>query len=320
MSSPWDLDRLPGLLLPDIAGASFLSWSAVAAAALYVVALVRDRRPGARTPWWRAAAFLLGCGLVWLTTGTGLERAGSTFFSIFMLQQLTLMIVAPSLLVLGSPGRLMLRAVPHRGAGRVLLRFGLGLLRSRTAAVLLHPVVGIGLFLLAYYGLYLTGVADLLVREPVGHGLLEVLFLVSGLLFAIPVLGSDPMPRRVTHGERALDVFVEMGLHAFFGVLIMVWSTPVVPTFARATLAAGGSPLGDQAIAGGLAWSYGEGPAVLTLLYVMHRWFRADSAAAEREDARSDGGVVDELAAYNEYLARLAARDAPRASDMQDRG
>ena len=306
---------LPALLRPALGQGSVLGWLAIAIAVLYALALLRERDRPQRTPAWRAASFFSGCVVLWSTTGTGLEPAGASFFSVFMLQQLTLMIVVPSLLVLGAPGRVLLRSTPHRGAGRVVLRVALGLLRSRAAALALHPIVGIGLFLLAYNGLYLTGAVGPLLALPFGHLLLETLFLLSGLLFALPVLGSDPMPRPVTHGERALDVFVEMGLHAFFGVLIMIRTTPLVPTFERATTALGGSPLADQAIAGGLAWSYGEGPAVLTLLFVMHRWFRADTTAAAREDGRGpDSGVAIELDAYNAYLSRLASRDPDAGS------
>lgn len=302
---------LLGLLRPD-ALASPLAWAAILGALLYVagaVAVRRRRRP----PGWRIGAFLAGCAVLWLFTGTAVDPLGRTYFSVFMLQQLTLMIVVPSLLVLGAPGRLLLAAVPHRGPGLLVLRAALGALRSRAARIALHPVVGIGLFLFAYYGLYLFRLADMALRVPGGDLLLEVLFVVSGLLLAVPVLGADPLPRPVGHGERALDVFVEMGLHAFFGVLVMVSTTLFVPVLAAATAAAGGDPLADQRIAGGLAWSYGEGPSVLILVSVMHRWFRSDTAAGRREEARvRAGGATPELDDYNAYLAGLAAREDRR--------
>lgn len=297
------------LLVPAPATASPLSWIAIVLAVLYLVGAIRSRRAGRNISMWRSAAFVSGCVLLWGITGTGVEQAGQALFSVFMFQQLTLMIAVPSLLVLGAPARVAPHLLPRGGVGQRLRRSSATAVRSRAARVALHPAVGIGLFLAAYYGLYLSPLAGLVLAIPLGDLLLESFFLLAGLLFAIPVLSSGPLPRPVSHGERALDVFVEMALHAFFGVLLMVSKTPIVPAFAASSAALGVDPLADQALAGGLAWSYGEAPAVLTLLYVMERWFRADTRAADRSNATVASTEEAELAAYNARLAGLAQRD-----------
>lgn len=305
---PADAGGFVALLRPSIDEASPLSWCAVALGLVYLIVFVTVRRTR-RPPFWRLVVFVVGCAALWAVTGSELERYARALFSVFMFQQLTLMIFVPSLLVLGSPVRLLL-AVPNLGPCRWIRVLALLLVRGSLVRVFLHPALNIGLFLAAYYGLFLTGAANWILRVPAGDALLEVVFLGAGLLFAVPVLGSGPLPRPVSHAERALDVFVEMALHAFFGVLIMVSKVLLVPAFAPSTLALGIDPLADQAVAGGLAWSYGEGPAVLTLLFVMERWFRSDTARSARADRGADTETEVELEAYNRRLSRLAEQDS----------
>jgi putative membrane protein len=121
--------------------------------ALYLAGVIRLAATGHRWSAGRTVVFVLGCAITILATGSGVERYGTEMVSVFMFQQLTLMMLVPPLLVLGSPGTLLLRAIPHRGPGRIVLRFALTLLRSRGAAWLLHPAVTVPLFLLAFYGL-----------------------------------------------------------------------------------------------------------------------------------------------------------------------
>ncbi|MEL5990688.1 cytochrome c oxidase assembly protein [Microbacterium phosphatis] len=271
---------------------------------------------GAIRLWWlrrrwsvaRTICFLTGCLALVLTMGLGVESYGYVQFSVFMFQQLTLMMAIPPLLVLGSPGTLLLRATPHRGLGRRVLRVAHGALRSRAARWVLSPALAVPLYLLAYYGLYLGNLADPLLRLPWGHQALEIGFFVVGMLFTIPVLAEDPLPVRMSYGARAIDLFVEAALHAFFGVFIMMSTTLMISTFAESTLALGLDPLEDQQVAGALAWSYGEAPTLIMVLYVMHRWFREDSARARAHDRYADVHGDDDLNRYNDYLARLEQR------------
>lgn len=257
----------------------------------------------------RTVSFLLGCLTLVATTGLGVENYGYALLSVFMFQQLTLMMLIPPLLVLGSPGTLLLRATPHRGIGTVVLRAAHAGLRSRAARWALSPILTVPLYLFAFYGLYLAEFADRILAVPGGHQALEVAFLVSGILFTIPILSNDPVPVRMSYGARAIDLFVEAALHAFFGVFLMMSTSLLVEHFAAPTVGLGIDPFEDQWLAGGLAWSYGEGPTLLMLIYVMHRWFRDDTARADAADRHADLHGHTELDAYNAYLTRLHEKD-----------
>ena len=299
----------PSLLLPIVG---------VLLALLYLGAAISLWIRGRRWSVGRTVLFLLGCAIITLVTGLGIEHYGYSMLSVFMFQQLTLMMLVPPLLVLGSPGTLLLRATPHRGLGRTVLSVALKALRSRVARWLLHPVFTVPLFLLSFYGLYLGGLADVLLALPLGHVALEVAFLIAGVLFAAPILSSDPLPLRMSHAARTIDITAEVALHAFFGVFLMISPTLLVDSFANTSAAMGVDPLADQALAGGLAWSYGEGPNAILLIYVLHRWFRDDTARARAADRRADAHGNPDLDAYNAYLDVLRARDIDRDNPRSD--
>ena len=265
-----------------------------------------------RRTWsvWRTLSFLSGCALLAATTGLAVENYGYALMSVFMFQQLTLMMAIPPLLILGSPGTLLLRATPHGEAGHAVLAVAHAGLRSRLARWVLSPWAALPLYLAAFYGLYLAGLADLILSSVAGHIALEVAFLGAGIIFTIPILSSDPLPVRLDHGGRALDVFGEAALHAFFGVFLMMATTMLITHFVASTEAMGLDPIEDQRIAGGLAWSYGEAPTLLMLIYVMHRWFREDTARSAAEDRYVDVHGSSELDEYNAYLEKLHERDS----------
>jgi len=284
----------------------------VALAAVYLLGAVRLWASGRPWPVWRTLTFLLGCLIIVLVTGLGVEGYGYVMLSVFMFQQLTLMMLVPPLLILGLPGTLLLRATPHHGWGRFVLRFAFIGLRSRGSRWLLHPVVTVPLFLFFFYGLYLAGLADLILALPFGHLGLELSFLAAGILFTIPILSDDPLPVRMSFPARVLDLTAEVALHAFFGVIVMMSPFLLADSFGTPPLSMGVNPLADQGIAGGLAWSYGEAPTVLMMLYILRRWFHDDTSKAAIADRRSDVHGDTELDSYNEYLAELRNRELRR--------
>ena len=305
---------LVGFLTPAPLPAPVLLLIAGFLAAAYLAGAVRMWVRGRGWPVWRTISFLLGCVALAAVTGLAVENYGYALFSVFMFQQLTLMMAIPPLLVLGSPGTLLLRATPHRGAGLLVLRTAHAGLSSRTARWLLSPWLAVPLYLAAFYGLYLANFADPILSTITGHTLLEVGFLVTGMLFTIPVLSSDPLPVRMSHGGRALDVFAEAALHAFFGVFLMMATTTLIDGFVGPTSALGIDPIEDQGIAGGLAWSYGEAPTLLMLIYVMHRWFRDDTAQAAAADRRAHAQRNSSLLERSDRVerSRLKHRNAKR--------
>lgn len=302
---------------PDVAPSlsTLLTWqpqpfpllpaAGIVLAVWYYLAVARIRRTGRSWPWWRTACFLAGCLLLVAVTGLGIEAYGYGLFSAWMFQHLTLSMTVPPLLVLGSPGTLLLRSTPHRGLGRWVLVIALGALRSRAARIALHPGFTIPLFLFSYYGVYLTPVLDVVGDSVLGHTALEVFFLVSGILFIVPVLSTDPLPVRQTNLGRFFDIFLEMPLHVFFGIILMMATSPVVDLFADPPAGWGVDPMADQQLAGALAWSYGEPVTFVIVIVFAIRWRRDELRSRSAVERRADRDGDDELQAYNEFLRRI---------------
>ncbi|WP_032703651.1 cytochrome c oxidase assembly protein [Mycobacteroides abscessus] len=302
----WDPPAIP--VLPTIA---------VLMALWYMCAAARVHKSGRRWPWPRTVSFITGCLVLAAVNGLAIEGYGLRLFSAFMFQQLTLTVLVPPLLVLGSPGRLLLRSTAHRGLGRLVLIAALAGLRSRTARILLNPGLTIPLFLFSYYGLYLSDLFDHLAATWLGHTALEVFFLATGILFIVPILSTDPLPVRQSNLGRLFDVFVEMPLHVFIGVILMMAPTPLVATFADPPSTWNVNPVKDQSIAGALAWSYGEPIALVTTVLLAMRWRRDEEREATVREAFTDDHDPD-LAAYNAFLQHLHGRP-PQAPPVSSR-
>ena len=285
------------------------------AALLYGAGIYRLHRRGDRWPLGRAAAFMIGLGLVLEVTATGVGGYGMRLLSVHMVQHMTLSLLAPVPLLLGAPITLALRALRpaargHRGPREWLVTA----LHSRPARVLTSGLFTLPLFIASLYGLYFTPLFGILMRTWWGHDVMLAHFLIVGLLFFYPLLGVDPAPRRPQPVLGILELLAGMPFHAFFGIAVMMSSALIAPFFGHVLPATWpASALGDQRTAGGITWAFGEIPTVLVLLVLAAQWRRADHRAAARADRAADRDQDAELAAYNQHLARLARRDDPGA-------
>lgn len=301
---PPSVSAMLGWLPPPV---PLLPVVAVGLAVWYLLAVRVVRSRGREWVWTRTVSFLAGCIVLAAVTGLAIDSYGYRLFSAFMFQHLTLSILVPPLLVLGAPGRLLLRSTPHRGLGRYVLIVALSALRCRLSRIVLHPGFTIPVFLLSYYGLYLSDLFDAAAASVAGHVALQVFFLISGLLFILPILSTDPMPVRQSNLGRFFDIFVEMPLHVFIGVILMMAPRALTDTFAHPPADWNVNPVADQAVAGALAWSYGEPVALLTTLIFAIRWRRDEESESAKKEADVERGDA-ELAAYNAFLRELHER------------
>lgn len=309
MTGPvWEPEAPPGL-------EQFLSWNvqpipvlptiAALLALIYLGGAVRLWSQSRRWSIVRTLCFLAGCGLLFMLTALGVEGYGLRMFSVFVFQQLTLTMVIPPLLVLGSPGTLLLRATPHHGPGRLVVKAALGALRSRVARGVLHPALITPFVVLTLFGLYFTGAANIILRSWPGHVLLELAFLTIGIVLATPLISADPLPRRTSFVARIFDAIIEMQLHAAFGLIVMFSTTPLVPFFAALPKQWGIDPLKDQGLAGALVWTYGELPVVILLIVTLIRWQGQEGRKATKASKEADATGDPDLEEYNNYLRSL---------------
>jgi cytochrome c oxidase assembly factor CtaG len=312
-SGMWVPDEPPTwgrMLLPHVDGWSLLAVASVLLLGAYLVAVVRLRRSGVAWAWWRTASWAAGTVSLFAVTGTWVNGYGMVLFSVHMAQHMVLTMIAPMLLLCGSPVTLALRTLPRgRGAAGTPRALLLEALHSRAAKALSHPFVTLPLFVGSLYGVYFTPLFDGLMGNPVGHQFMLAHFLVTGLLFFGPILGQDPWPRTVGHGGRILELLIPVPFHAFFGVAILMADSLVVRTFAEPPAGWGIDVLGDQGAAGSIAWAVAEVPTVLVLAVVFFSWAGSEERRGRRLDRAAERTADAELEAYNARLKALAAHD-----------
>jgi cytochrome c oxidase assembly factor CtaG len=183
---------------------------------------------------------------------------------------------------------------------------------SPVARFLTNPLVSLPLFVGSYYALYFSDLFAAALPEHPAHVLMNVHFLLTGLVFFWPLIGIDPSPHRLPPVARLGVVFASVPFHAFFGVALMGADRVIGGEFYRAlALPWVTDPLRDQQLGGGLAWASGELPLLLVVVALLVQWSRLDERSARRDDRRADGDGEADLAAYNAMLRRLAAGGSP---------
>ncbi|QFG25751.1 bifunctional copper resistance protein CopD/cytochrome c oxidase assembly protein [Actinomadura sp. WMMB 499] len=301
----------------------FFAALALVLAAVYLAGVVRLRRRGDAWPVWRTAFWLAGVLTIVLATQTGVARYSPILFSVHMAQHMTLNMLTPIFLVVGAPVTLALRALkPARIRGdRGPREWLTAALHSRFSAFITHPAVATVIFVASTFALYFTPLFQSLMQDHLGHIAMTLHFLLSGFLFFWVLLGVDPAPTRLPYPGRLLLLFVTMPFHAFFGIALMNLSRPIAEGWYNAVDPPWGTTLlHDQHTGGAIAWAFGEIPTFIVLIVLAIQWYSDDQRQARRMDRKADraaragtaaGAPVedDELAAYNERLAKLAERD-----------
>ncbi|HET7486455.1 MAG TPA: cytochrome c oxidase assembly protein [Acidimicrobiales bacterium] len=229
--------------------------------AAYLVGVRRVRR---QWPAGRTAAFVAGAVVV----GAALALDGDGRFVTHATQHVLLGMAGPALLALGAPVTLALQASPP-GRRRRLLR----VLHSRPAAVACHPLVAWALFGGSMLALYLTPLYGFSLDHEAVHVAVHVHFLAAGCLFFWPVLGADPLPRRLPHGARLLMVFLAIPFHAVLG-LALLGAPPLAARYTAADHRAGTAVL----------WGAGDVLGLVAVLVVAAQWMAAEERQAARED------------------------------------
>ncbi|NUP59802.1 MAG: bifunctional copper resistance protein CopD/cytochrome c oxidase assembly protein [Pseudarthrobacter sp.] len=289
-------------------------WVAVALFGLvtYALGVAKVRRRGDTWQWFRSLNWVIGLAVLTYITSGPPSVYGRILFSAHMVDHMALTMVAPIFLVLGAPVTLALRALParrdgSRGAREWLLVF----VHSKFSQLVTHPLFAAANFAGSIVLFYYSDLFGFAMREHVGHELMNLHFLLTGYIFVLSMIGTDPLPRRAPYPMRLLLLLATMGFHAFFGVSIMGGTGLLAADyFGNLGRAWGPSALVDQQMGGAVAWGIGEVPTLLVAIGVAIMWSRSDQRETKRVDRAADRNNDADLAAYNDMFAKLAERDA----------
>ncbi len=295
-----------------------LIWAVAAAlgVALYLLGVRRLRKRGDAWPVHRTVFWILGMvALVWVTGGA-INAYQEYLFSVHMLGHMMLSMAIPLLLVSGAPVTLALRAIDKRDDGtRGGREWILWAVHSPFSRVVTNPFVAAAIFVLSLWAFYFTDLVRWAMTDHIGHEWMTAHFLISGYLFVLSLIGVDPVPRRLPYAGRLITLIAVMATHAFFGMAIMMQSGLMVAEwFGAMGRTWGATPLQDQYVGGGVAWSVGEIPTLILAITVAIQWSRSDAKVQKRQDRAADRSGDAELAEYNARLAALAEKDRRSAT------
>lgn len=283
-------------------------------ASVYIIWFARLRRRGDAWPVWRLASFFVGLAVLFYLTSGALAIYGQVLFSSHMIAHMGLTMVAPFFLVVGSPIALGLRAMAPRNDGtRGPREWTLTLLHSWWSKLVTNPIFAGVNFAGSIILFYASDAFGLALRFHVGHELMNTHFLLTGYIFAVNMIGLDPLPRRAAYPLRIVMLLATMVFHAFYSISLMATDVLIQPDwFGNMGRAWGASAIADQHTGAGFMWGIGEVPTLLLAVGVAVAWSRSDERETKRRDREADRTGEAELNAYNDMFARLAAADRQR--------
>jgi putative copper resistance protein D len=287
-----------------------LLWILIVGFALffYLAGVWRLRRRGDSWPVHRTIMWIAGMLVLLYVTSGGVNVYEKYLFSAHMIAHMVLTMAIPVLLVPSAPITLALRAIHKREDGsRGVREWILILVHSAVFSFLARPLVAALLFASSLWIFYYTPLFSYATTDHVGHEWMIVHFLIVGYLFVSSLIGVDPGPARPPYPMRLLILLATMAFHAFFG-LALITSTGLLSADWYGAMGWGPSisALGDQQLAGGIAWSIGEIPTLALAILVAFMWGRSDARESRRYDRKAERDGDAELNAYNEMLAKRA--------------
>lgn len=302
----WTLTPIPDLLI-------------AAATLTYLLILRRHRRRNtASWPPLRVASGMLAMAALVVALNSSMARYGDNLFWVHMLVHLMLIMVVPVLVVWAQPIRLARDASGPRARAVIDT-----VITSRPARVLTSPAFTIPLYTAVLVLTHLTGFQQAMGTHMWIHNTELVLYLVTGYLLFLALVGNELVPRRLPYPLRFLALGLCMGPDTLVGVGLMLTGTPLAPAYAASHPGWGPSALADQGIAGAIMWVGGDGLMMILMLITARAWTRAGQTdrglgtwldGIRRQATVGDAGTAgtdidadDDAGALEAYNAKLAA-------------
>jgi putative copper resistance protein D len=251
----------------------------------YLLGVRAARRREIRWSAAKIASFVtIGLGVIVVCTMSALAAYSPVLFWPMALRATLLLTVVPVGLGLGDPIGLVSAALTPAGAARWQ-----GLLRSRPIRVLTFPAVAPLLAVVTQFVVFFTGYLEAALHHTAVMQLLELQLVLTGCLFALPLLGVEVLPPWCTQPIRMSFAAIDGLLDAIPGISVMTSSTLVAHGY-YGTVARSWGPTRtwDQTIGGGLMLTVAEVVAVPFVAIIYGAWIKEDAGTADEVDAALD--------------------------------
>ena len=269
---------------------------AAGCAGAYAAGVLRLRGRGRSWPAARSLLFGTGVLLLAATTGGWLQAWSRALLWVYTTQLLMLLLVVPTLLMLGRPVTLLWTL---RGSDRP------------PAALRLvgSPLLGPALIPVVTGTLLFTPLLDASMRHVALGWTVRLLVVAIGLLIALPLAGedgTDALP--LAFAAAAFIGLIELLVDAVPGMALRLRTHLLDPSWFGIGRHWGPSPLSDQQTAGAILWGAAELLDLPFLVLIVWQWIRADARQAAVVDAAID--AAHDARAARRQPARPAAGPA----------
>ncbi|MGB2694031.1 MAG: cytochrome c oxidase assembly protein [Dehalococcoidia bacterium] len=282
------------LLHVGVGGPEWVDWNVHVDAILLVMALswgyyyaTTELRPrvsdAARVKRGQVILFSLGVLALYVGAGTAIHDLGEQrLLSIHMVQHLLFTLVAPPLLIAGTPAWLW----------QALL---CGPKVYPISRLLTRPLVAFTMFNAIQVLIHLPPTVDLALHVGAFHFFVHVLLVLSALLMWWPILSPLPQLPRLSYPLQMAYLFVQSIVPAVLASFLTFGTTVIYPFYEQAPRTWGISPLTDQQMAGFVMKIVGSLILWAFMGVAFFRWY-------DREQAESQGPRWDDVSRELEEL------------------
>lgn len=225
----------------------------------------------------QVATFTAGMMVVFFALTSPLHILSERFlFSMHMVQHVLLTLIAPPLLVLGTPAWLV----------RPMLRPNWAF---RAARLLTHPIAAIALFNIIFSIWHIPALYNSSLNSEAFHALEHIMMVATAMLMWWPLASNMPELPRLNYPLQLGYLFALSVAQIIVFAIITFAEEPIYDFYVNAPRIWGLSPLLDQQL-GGIIMKVGSGIYFLTLLIIIFfKWFNQEEAERKQESAEYYG-------------------------------
>ena len=233
--------------------------------------LIVGRRSGRAPTRWQGAAFSSGILVLFIALQSPLHHLADDYlFSAHMAQHELITLVAPPLLLIGTPDWLV-RGVARRLPFQAALH---------TTA---YPIVAFALFNLLFSLAHAPSIYDALFGNELLHRTTHIVFVIAATITWLPILSPVPdIIPRISQPAQMLYSFLQSIPGSLVGALLTLADWVMYRHYGTRPLELGVSPVADQQLGGLLMWVVGGTFFLVVLTVIFFVW-------ADREEATAVG-------------------------------
>lgn len=229
---------------------------------------------GGQTAW-----FLFGLAILWLATDWPVGALGAGYLlSVHTAQWILYTLAVPPFLLLGVPAWLPLSVPAESRLGRLLRLFA-------------RPVAALALTDAILLSSHLPPVVDGFRRTQAGSFVIDLLWLVGGLVMWWPVLAPNPGISRVSYPWKIGYLFLSTIVPIVPAAFLTYADYPLYSLYEMAPRVFGIPAATDQQVAGLIMKAVADPIIWLAMAIVFFRWHRVEEAADRAERDRRRAGA-----------------------------